>query len=132
MQSASQMHFINSGRDDETPQLKTFYPETAPLSRERCVNCVPLQGVPLAERLLKILHAYLNVRKDGRGLVEIDPVAAATVRRIFHLFAYERRILEIVFLNCHLDDATLVPTIRKPFDVLAEGAVLENHRSDRI
>lgn len=33
----------------------------------------------------------------------------------------KRRILEIVFLNCTLDGATLVPTIRKPFDVLAEG-----------
>jgi hypothetical protein len=40
-------------------------------------------------------------------------------------------ILEIVFLNYRLNDATLVPTIRKPFDMLAEGVVLENHRDDR-
>jgi len=33
----------------------------------------------------------------------------------------KRQILEIVWLNCRLDDVTLVPTIRKPFDVLAEG-----------
>jgi hypothetical protein len=33
----------------------------------------------------------------------------------------KRRILEIVFLNCTLDDVSLCPTIRKPFDVLAEG-----------
>ena len=33
----------------------------------------------------------------------------------------KRMILEIVWLNCRLDDVTLVPTIRKPFDVLAEG-----------
>jgi len=32
-----------------------------------------------------------------------------------------RSWLEIVWLNCRLDDVTLVPTIRKPFDVLAEG-----------
>lgn len=36
-------------------------------------------------------------------------------------YAEKRQILEIVWLNCRLDDVTLVPTIRKPFDVLAEG-----------
>ena len=36
-------------------------------------------------------------------------------------YAAKRRILEIVCLNCRLVDVTLVPTIRKPFDVLVEG-----------
>jgi hypothetical protein len=35
-------------------------------------------------------------------------------------YAEKRKILEIVLLNCRLDGATLIPTIRKPFDVLAE------------
>lgn len=39
----------------------------------------------------------------------------------------KRKILEIVWLNCDLVDATLVPQIRKPFDILAEG--LSIHRS---
>lgn len=47
-------------------------------------------------------------------------------------YSEKRRILEIVCLNCTLDDVTLVPTIRKPFDVLAEGLVSENSRGDRI
>lgn len=47
-------------------------------------------------------------------------------------YAAKRRILEIVFLNCRLDDATLVPTIRKPFDVLTEGLLSEKSRGDRI
>jgi len=47
-------------------------------------------------------------------------------------YATKRRILEIVFLNCRLDDATLVPLIRKPFDALAEGLILKNSRGDRI
>jgi len=34
-------------------------------------------------------------------------------------------------LNCTLDGATLVPEIRKPFDVLAEGLVLENSRDNK-
>ena len=36
-------------------------------------------------------------------------------------YSEKRKILEIVWLNCLLSDATLCPTIRKPFDVLAEG-----------
>ncbi|MDA1213849.1 MAG: recombinase family protein, partial [Planctomycetota bacterium] len=44
----------------------------------------------------------------------------------------KRRILEIVFLNCTLDDVTLCPTIRKPFDILAEGLISKNSRGDRI
>lgn len=38
-------------------------------------------------------------------------------------YAEKRRILEIVCLNCTLDGTTLCPTIRKPFDVLAEGLI---------
>ena len=47
-------------------------------------------------------------------------------------YATNRRILEIVFLNCRLDDATLCPHKRKPFDVLAEGLLSANSRADRI
>lgn len=47
-------------------------------------------------------------------------------------YATKRRILEIVFLNCRLDDVTLVPTIRKPFDVIAEGLLVSSSRDDRI
>ena len=36
-------------------------------------------------------------------------------------YAAKRRILEIILSNCTLNGATLCPTIRKPFDVLAEG-----------
>jgi site-specific DNA recombinase len=37
----------------------------------------------------------------------------------------KRRIHEFANLNCHLDGATLVPQIRKPFDDLAEGLLSE-------
>jgi hypothetical protein len=43
----------------------------------------------------------------------------------------KRRILEIVCLNCKLDGASLVPEIRKPFDVFAEGLVSEKSRDDK-
>ena len=38
----------------------------------------------------------------------------------------KRQILENVWLNCQLDDVTRVPTIKKPFDVLAEGPFVPN------
>jgi site-specific DNA recombinase len=44
----------------------------------------------------------------------------------------KRRILEIVCLNCRLDDVTLCPTMRKPFDVLAEGLVSNQSSGDWI
>ena len=44
----------------------------------------------------------------------------------------KRQILEIVCLNCSLDGVTLVPTVRKPFDVLAEGLISEKSRGDGI
>jgi hypothetical protein len=38
-------------------------------------------------------------------------------------YAAKRRILEIILSNCTLVDGSVCPTIRKPFDVLAEGLV---------
>jgi hypothetical protein len=47
-------------------------------------------------------------------------------------YAANRRILEIVCLNLRLEDANLVATMRKPFDVLAEGLSTDNSRGERI
>ena len=43
----------------------------------------------------------------------------------------KRRLLEIVCLNYSLDDVTLVPEMRKPFDILAEDVVSSLSRGDR-
>ena len=47
-------------------------------------------------------------------------------------FDAKRRILEILCLNWTLEGATLVPTMRKPFDLLAKGLILKDSRDDRI
>lgn len=47
-------------------------------------------------------------------------------------YAAKRRILEIICLNWTLDGVSLVPTIRKPFDILAEGLISEKSRGERI
>jgi hypothetical protein len=46
--------------------------------------------------------------------------------------AARRRILELVWLNYSLIGASLCPSIRKPFDVLAEGLFISSSRSDKI
>jgi hypothetical protein len=45
--------------------------------------------------------------------------------------AAKRQLLEIVCLNFRLDGATLVPAIRQPFEVLAEGLLVSYSRDDR-
>ena len=47
-------------------------------------------------------------------------------------YAAKRQILEIVCLNWRLDDATLIPTMRKPFDVLAEGLISQQSRGNKM
>jgi hypothetical protein len=44
----------------------------------------------------------------------------------------KRRILETGNLNCTLDGAKLVRTLRKPLEAFAEGLVSERGRDDRI
>ncbi len=39
-------------------------------------------------------YGYRNARKDGRGIIEVDPEPAANVKRIFHLYAYENLTLD--------------------------------------
>ena len=47
-------------------------------------------------------------------------------------YATKRQILEIVCLNCRLDDRTLVLEMRKPFDILAEGLLVSSSRAGGI
>ncbi len=46
--------------------------------------------------------------------------------------AEKRQVLEILCLNWRLDSVSLCPVWRKPFDVLAEGLVLQDGRGARI
>lgn len=45
-------------------------------------------------------------------------------------FSAKRRFLEIVCLNLRLDGVTLCATIRKPFDIVAEGLISAKSRGD--
>ena len=47
-------------------------------------------------------------------------------------YAAKRQIFEIVCLNCTLDNTTLMPTIRKPFDELLKQPISKDGRGGGI
>jgi len=85
-------------------------------------------------------HLRLEIESCDRGRDEIADIAVKAFELSQNLrakwfeadYAAKRRILEIICLNWTLDGVTLVPTMRKPFDMLAEGLVWKNSRDDRI
>jgi site-specific DNA recombinase len=88
------------------------------------------------QKQLQFRDRAAKLKLDLESLDRCHDEVAETASRVFELsqslkdkwlsadFAAKRRILEIVLLNCRLDGATLCPTIRKPFDVLAEGLLV--------
>jgi site-specific DNA recombinase len=54
----------------------------------------------------KAPYGYRNVRKDGRCVTEVDEAAAETVRRVFHLYAYEPLTLDALRDRLHTDGIT--------------------------
>jgi site-specific DNA recombinase len=51
----------------------------------------------------KAPYGYRNIRRDGRGLIEIDPEPAENVRRMFYLFAYEPLTLDALVERLHAE-----------------------------
>ena len=47
-------------------------------------------------------------------------------------YAAKRRILEIICSNCSLEGASLVATMKKPFDLLAKGLLQKDSRGAEI
>jgi site-specific DNA recombinase len=88
----------------------------------------------------KIASLKLQLDAIDRGHDEMSELAlkvfelSQTLRQkwVTANYAEKRRILDIVCLNFELDGVTLVPTIRKPFDVLAEGLIVSSSRGEGI
>ncbi len=51
-------------------------------------------------------YGYRNVRKEGRGVVEVDLDPAANVRRMFELFAFEPLTLDALVDRMHAEGRT--------------------------
>jgi hypothetical protein len=70
-------------------------------------------------------HAELAVSGNAHGLMQRwNTCYRKDVRG-------KRQLLKIVCLNFSLDGVTLVPTMRKPFDLLTEGLSVPLSRGDR-
>jgi len=88
----------------------------------------------------RAVHLRLELEACDRGRDEIIDIAVKAFELTQDLraqwvtadYAAKRRILEITCLNFSLDGVTLVPVMRKPFDVLAEGLVWKNSRGEPI
>lgn len=59
----------------------------------------------------KAPYGYRNVRKDGRGLVEIDVAAADNVRRMFELFAFEPLTIDALVDKLHNEGRKFRPNM---------------------
>lgn len=70
--------------------MASFYTEQQSLDVREGIERRVDNGLPPS----KPSFGYRNVRIDGRGLVEIDPVDGPKVRRIFDLFAYGNHTLD--------------------------------------
>ncbi|MCO6454889.1 MAG: recombinase family protein [Pirellulaceae bacterium] len=82
----------------------------------------------------------LEIEASDRGRNEIIDIAVKAFELSQSLrekwltadYAAKRRILEILCLNWTLEGASLVPTMRKPFDLLAKGLLQKDSRCRRI
>jgi len=61
----------------------------------------------------KAPYGYRNVRKDGRGLVEIDIAAADNVRRMFELFAFEPLTIDALVDKLHAEGRKFRPSMHQ-------------------
>ncbi|MFH1919938.1 MAG: zinc ribbon domain-containing protein [Planctomycetota bacterium] len=88
----------------------------------------------------RITQLTLEIESADRGRAERADIAVKAFELSQSLaekwvmadYAAKRHILEIICLNFRLDDVSLVPTTRKPFDVLVKGLVVQSSRGDWI
>lgn len=88
----------------------------------------------------KAASLRLHLEAADRGRYEIIDITVKAFELSQNLraqwvtadYAAKRRILEIICLNWKLDGVSLCPTMRKPFDMLAEGLIWKNSRGDWI
>ncbi len=125
--------------------------------KKRHTEVIRLQGQLLNLRLLEEIDAdtyaakaqelrdeaatlRLEIERCDRGRNETIDIAVKAFELSQNLrtkwfaadYAAKRRILEIVCLNWKLVGVSLVPEMRKPFDLVAEGLLRKDSRGERI
>ena len=129
-------------RDELQRQLSKVIDQQDRLLNLRLADEIDEQTFAKKQREHRDREADLRLKIDVTDLSH-DEVADLAVK-VFELsqsliekwltadYAEKRRMLEITCLNLELDGATLCAQMRKPFDVLAEGLISEESRSERI
>jgi site-specific DNA recombinase len=86
-----------------------------------------------AQVRLKIESLARSHDEDGEIALKAFELSQSLVDKwVTADYAAKRRILEILCLNFRLDDVSLVPIWRKPFDILAERPFVQSSRGDWI
>ena len=88
----------------------------------------------------RIANLTLQLESTHRGRDERVELAkkvfelsqSLTERWLASEYAEKRQILEMICLNFSLNGETLVPAMRKPFNILVEGLSVSSSRGDRI
>ncbi|HZZ79610.1 MAG TPA: hypothetical protein VFE62_13900 [Gemmataceae bacterium] len=88
----------------------------------------------------EVTELRLKIERCSRGRNELTDIAVKAFELPQSLrakwfaadYVAKRRILEIICLNWKLVGVSLVPEMRKPFDLLAEGLLQKDSRGDRI
>lgn len=87
------------------------------------------------ETRLQTKHEGLGRQQSERAdlAVKVFELSQALAEKWLAADTAEKRLLlEIICLNWTLDGVTLVPEMRKPFDLLVEGLLVSSSRGDRI
>ena len=93
------------------------------------------KGTELRDRMAEIslqLEAADRDRGEQADLaLKVFELSQALVEKwLAGDYSAKRQLLDLVFLNFTLNDATLCYEVRKPFDVLAKGLVSAQTRGD--
>jgi hypothetical protein len=92
----------------------------------------PFTSPPAARRLQLEATDHQHGEVADLAVRAFELSQSLTERWVAADFAAKRQILEIICLNFRLDGATLCPTMRKPFDIAAEGLFFQSSRGDWI
>lgn len=95
------------------------------------------KNVELRDRLATLtlqLEASHRRRDESAELAQkVFELSQGLTERWFGAeYAEKRQILEMICLNFSLEVASLVPAMRKPFDMLVEGLHVPSSRGERI
>ena len=144
LRQATNSEFAQANQEDGN--LKKWHTEVGRLQQQllnlRLLEEIDADTFAAKSRELRDEAATLRLQMErcDRGRDEIIDIAVKAFELSQSLrekwltadYAAKRRILEILCLNCSLDGASLVATMRKPFDLLAKGLVSKDSRGDTI